>query len=188
MDGKEAIKQSIIVAAEESALRILSNAKVESDEKTAAAQEQIRLQTEEAMSRAEKKAEEIRLRGEMLANLDAKKETLRAKRRLVDEVYVMAAEIILSDLPRYKEFVAELIRKNADKGDKVVVAERDKKTFTADWLKGVRADVELSEETHSEIGGVILRGDKFDKKLTLPSLVGEVRETTESEVVKRLFV
>lgn len=127
-----------------------------------------------------------------LMRLSSQKEELVVKRELLNEVYRLTKEKILqlSD-KEYCEFVSRLIKDHAEEGDEVIICKRDSARLNKDWLSDLAFDLQLtlhlSNEFHNDDGGVILRGSKYDKNLTVSAIIFEAREKTERDVAKRLF-
>ena len=85
--------------------------------------------------------------------------------------------------------MSDLILKYAEDGDEVIISEKDKNRLSSEWLKGLSEKVSLSLSScfHNDEGGIILRGKKYDKNLTVSSIIAEVRNLTAATVAKRLF-
>jgi len=190
MEGKD-ITQSILAQAQKRAEEIISVAQQNKDKTLARAKEIVEEKRAEVLSCAEKECAQIVDRKVMLAKLDASKYVLGQKQHIIEEVYKRATERLASlDDQKYADFIALLIEEYADDGDEVIIASSEKR-LTEDWLLSISNKINkrlsFSQETHQGIGGVVLRGKNYDKKLTLSSLIDELRVKTESQVITKLF-
>lgn len=189
--NKEAIKLSILESARLAAEKIISDAEAECERLLNEAKADIAAQKEENIKKATVKAEEIALRSGMLSKLDCKKHELSEKQKLVSLVYEKA-EQGFRNMPddMYKAYFARIVEANAEKDDEVVLSKNEKRLDSV-WLKAINnktdKNLTLSLSFHDEDGGVVLRSARYDKSLTIPTLLAEVREATENEIVKRLF-
>ncbi len=191
MEGKD-ITESILSEARKRAEEIVSAAIESKDLALEQAKEILEAKRAQVLQAAETECKQIIDRRIMLAKLDAGKAVLGEKQRLIESVYSKAAESIVGlDEKSYCEFIAGLIVEYADDGDEVIICARDKKRLSPAWLNSVSKTsgkgLTFSDETHSDVGGIILRGRNYDKRLTLSALMEEVRAKTESEVISVLF-
>lgn len=185
------IKKNILDSANITAAKIIDNAKNEAERLLQQAQADISAQREENQQKAKNKAEEILRRKDMLSKLSTKQYELEKKQELVAKVYEAAIERILN-LPKdeYQDFFLKVAAEVAEDGDEILLSQNEEYLDKA-WLKKLMdksgKKLSLSDEHHSDIGGIVLRGETFDKNLTITALIKQVREKTEDETVKRLF-
>ncbi len=188
----EEIKQSILDSASAAAAKIIDNAKAEAHKLFQQARADIDAQREENKIKAQKRAEEIITRRDMLSKLSSKQFELEKKQELVAKVYKKVQENFLN-LPKeeYQNFFLEKAAAIADDGDLILLSEGEE-FLDKSWLKKLiekcGKKLSFADEHHSDIGGIVLRGENFDKNLTLSVLIKQVREKTEDEIVKRLFL
>lgn len=192
MDGKEAIINSIIAAAEKKAEAIVADALAEKEELLEKTRVALEAKEKEAVSRAEAEAEKTVARKLTIAELNVRKQLLAAKQTVIDKVYDAAITKTLNMADNvYREFIGGLVQRYAGDGDEIMIAERDAKRLNYDWATslGVKIgkDVSLSQKYHGGRGGVVLTGYKCDKNLTVETLASEVRDKTEGEIAARLF-
>lgn len=179
---KAADKAAAIVQEAEDAR---TKALAEIEEKAAAKRAAVR-------SDAQAEAAVLLTNGRILSELDAKKETLIRVQAEADRIYQAAASKIcgMAD-DKYRTFMRELVVKNAEDGDAVMVAAPDKKRLDAAWLadaaKRAGKRLTLCRETHDGQGGVLLVGGVYDKDLRIEELVAAARRETEPAVMAMLF-
>jgi len=124
-----------------------------------------------------------------VAEIDAKKQVLMAKVECIDEVFALALKKLCDmDSNKQTEFVLRMIDKYATKGDVVVLAKGNK--IDKQVLLGSKAFVERDLKMGDEgnfAGGLVLCGEKFDKRLTYEELLQEERSTLQGEIFARLI-
>ncbi len=189
--SKEALLRQINLKAQEEAENTICSASQSAAAQRAKAEEELKAEYDKRIA-AFKQEAELALSGQKtLLRLDSQKAELKVRRELIDEVYKRVEERLnaLSD-GDYRKFIGALIAKYAEKGDKVIIAKRDIERLDANWLSEIsqKLDITLSfeDEFHTDSGGIILRGSKFDKNLTFSALVGEARKETESNGASRV--
>lgn len=190
--SKEVLLGVIGDKAKEQAEEIVASAQSAAAAAIAKAEAELSAEYDRRIAEINEQTEQALAGQKTLLRIDGKKYELGAKREIIDEVYrsVENKIVTLSDA-EYVEFVSGLITKNAEDGDKVIICKRDEKRLTADWLADLANDMQISlefaKERHGDKGGVILRGAKYDKNLTVSAIMDEVKKSTESHVVRRLF-
>ena len=190
--SKEVLLEQINNKAKEQAESIKRAALDAAAEQRSKAESELKAEYEQRLASVNDEAELAIAGQKTLMRIDGKKAELNAKRELIDEVYKNVTEKIkaLSDND-YRKFIAAIIAKYAEDGDKVIICQSDAKRLSSNWLSDLAFDLQLSlsfgPEYHGDDGGVILRGNKYDKNLTISAIIGEARIATESDVAKRLF-
>lgn len=190
--SKEYLLEQISLKASSEADEIVLSA-----EKSAAARKQkltseLEAEYEAKLSKVNEEAENI-VSGQLtLSRIDARKAELKVRRELIDNVYKLVRDrLTMLDDKEYKKFIAGLIAKFAENGDEVIICACDEARITKDWLSDIAFDLQLdltlSKERHFDEGGIILRGKKYDKNLTVTAIVDEARKSTEKSVADRLF-
>lgn len=192
MDGKNAILADILSVAEKSAANLISDANAEKSAALDALKKELDAKKEVEVKRAEVDGAELLTRRLTLAELEERKTVLFAKQKAIESVYYQTVTKIINMTDHiYRDLIAEILAKYAEDGDRVIVAERDTKRLNAAWLEELseklHRHITLSEETHKGRGGVILIGRRYDKNLTFEAILAQLRQETESEVVKKLF-
>ncbi|MBQ7227038.1 MAG: V-type ATP synthase subunit E [Clostridia bacterium] len=192
MQNAEKIISVILSEAKEEASSILANAEQARDK--ACAELSARLESENALKEknAKVEAENVITRRLTVAGLDARMQTLSAKQAVISEAYELAFEKIKAvDKARYKALFAKLLASVAKAGDEIIVADSDKDVLDAKWLESVSVKLgkklKLSSCALDAKGGLVVSGTEIETDLTLETLVAEVREKREAEVLAQLF-
>lgn len=188
MSCKEIVDR-IIADAEEEARAILSRAgqsaqEILNDAHKSAARDNAGTQAEIA-----EKSKAIRDGKAAAARLDGAKIRLFEKRRVIDVVYMRAAEkLACLDEKNALSLTEALLNKHAEEGDEVVFAKNYPYAEKAAKLKPF-ADkkLKLSKERVMMDGGFILRGKVCDKNLSFGALLAADREEHEAELAAKLF-
>lgn len=122
------------------------------------------------------------------ASLDGRKEALTKKRAVIDRVFAETYQNMLGlDDATRKEICANLLKREAEDGDTVVPAGRDRENIAAvlkDW-KGVK--LSLSGDDAALEGGFLLVNEGYEKDCSFRSVLSELRDSEETDVAKRLF-
>lgn len=192
MDGKEAIINSIISTAENQAAALISQADNERKETLEKSRAELERKKSEAIEKANADAALSIERRVSVARLERSKTMLAAKQELISRVYAEAVTKILNMTDNiYREFIDGFIKRYADDGDTVIIAERDAKRLTKEWLdktaQKLGLTLTLSAEYHDGRGGIILSGKNCDKNLVLDVLANTVKGETEAKVSEKLF-
>lgn len=141
-------------------------------------------------------AEDKRARILAAARMEIKKEKLQAKRSILDDAFVKAAEKIKTmDDGQYTELMEKLIKKATVTGDEEVLVDKDDKRINNDLLKrinrsmpsGAKGDLKLASETVDIQAGFILRRGKIKMNVSLSVLLHQVREELEGQLANELF-
>lgn len=190
--SKEFLLEQIALKAKAEADEIVGSAEESAAIKRRKINEELESEYESKLDKIKKEAEQIVLGQKTLLRIEASKAELKVKRELIDEVYKGALDriIALSD-DEYRKFISSLISKYAEENDKLIISRKDASRLTSDWLSDLAFDLQLTlsfaDEYHDDVGGIILRGEKYDKNLTLTAIISETRKTTENAIADRLF-
>lgn len=135
---------------------------------------------------------EILRRGEVVANLDAKKILMSAKSKAVDNLFQKTLEqLALLDKKKYLAIIENLLKKYAEDGDVVIISSQDKgkitQKFVDDIAKSIGIKLGLSKDFGSFNGGVILAGKNSDKNLSFDMELLQLREECETQISSMLF-
>ncbi len=167
----------------------------EATEESEAAVEKIRAALETAKAEHRKEADaaaEKAYRGRLkLGELEAGKVALKAKQQCVTAVYDKVKEEILSlKASDYLALLSKLIAAECEDGDEIIAATSDGKTVTAEFVKklsqSTKKKLTLSKEKGEFRGGVILRGEKYDRDLSVDAIVEDLKSRTVTDTVKKL--
>lgn len=123
------------------------------------------------------------------ARQKVKNEELRRKRVRIDEVYTaVEGEFVKS--ADYPKIVASEIAKSAS-GKETVVVSRNEKALDQKWLDAVnkanKFALKFSSQKGTFKGGVVLQEGEAYINITVETLLGSLREDTESGIAKILF-
>ncbi len=192
MEGKELIIESILDSANKFANALVKSSQNDKDAILDGVKLELEAKMQSDIQEATSQAELIVSRKQAVASLEASKIVLASKQKLIDSVYTMAKKRIQNMTDNiYRDFISGFIKQYAESGDTVIIAERDKKRVSKEYIlelgQKMNIVLQFSSDTHDGDGGVILSNNKYDKNLTLDAILKEVREMTESETVKKLF-
>ncbi len=135
---------------------------------------------------------EILRRGEVVANLDAKKILMSAKSKAVDNLFQKTLEqLALLDKKKYLAIIENLLKKYAEDGDIVIISSQDKgkitQKFVDDIAKNMGIKLSFAKDFDSFNGGVILAGKNSDKNLSFDMELLQLREECETQISSMLF-
>ena len=135
---------------------------------------------------------EILRRGEVVANLDAKKILMSAKSKAVDNLFQKTLEQLAQlDKKKYLAIIENLLKKYAEDGDIVIISSQDKgkitQKFVDDIAKKMGIKLSLAKDFGSFNGGVILAGKNSDKNLSFDMELLQLREECETQISSMLF-
>ncbi len=153
---------------------------------------------EEIKAQSEVDAVEIARRQLLIAELEARKNTLDRKRKVIEEVFEQA-ENELADLPqdKWEKLIISTVLNASETGNEklcVPLADIDKykngllaKLNAALVASGKKGELTLAEETAKFAGGVLLIGKNSDFDGSFETILREVRRKSEREVASLLF-
>ncbi len=190
MEGKDAIIAKIISDAEKKAAENVYIA----EEYAATVKEQAKTWAEEYSAAQEKalktETEEIIARRKIVAGLDVRKNTLKTKQDILDEIYNRAEQKLCElNKKQYLSLILAKIDEYADDGDEVllscdgVVSEKD--ITESEVAKSKKLTV--SKKQGKFKGGVMLVGKICDKNLTFHEIILAEKENNSSLLAKKLF-
>ena len=190
MQGKDAIIEKIINDANQSAKMILDDASKIATERKQDAEAWASEYSSAQKKQVEKAFSDIVDRRKIVANLDVKKNILKAKQDVIGDTFSLVVKKLQSlKKKEYLKFVAKLIGNNADYGDKIVlsndgVISKDE-ILALDVVK--EKNLTIDSKHGDFVGGVMLVSDKCDKDLSFRSIVEDKKEELYSFVVEGLF-
>lgn len=192
MQGIEAITAEILASAKSEAEETVKKAEDFRASRLTELKTRLETQKAELETRLAKEADDIVARRLTLAGLEVRMSRLGAKQSVVAETYGLALKKAAAlDDPKYRVFYERLVSTAANDGDRVRVAAPDADRLDDAWLKGVSArsgkKLTLLAETFDARGGVIVESVGSETDLTLETLLSEIREHCESEVLSALF-
>lgn len=193
MAGTDAIINKILADAEEKASQIKTQSKIDCDEVIANATSEAKKMMDEVVENKQSVIDETVKRQKAVAELDAKKIVLKAKKDAIDEAFRLAKEQLngLSS-EKYFEVVSNMISTYAEDGDVVTLSAKDKKLITKAKLDKIATakniKLTLNKEYGDFEGGVILSGNGMDKNLTFDVELKTLRDEMETEIADMIFI
>ena len=121
------------------------------------------------------------------AELDGRKDTLRAKRALLDGVFTETYHrmLALSNEKREALFLS-ILKKEAKEGDTVVPAQIDRPVIEQ-AVKKLPFSVKLSDKDAEAEAGFVLTGGGYEKDCSMKAILRELRDAEETNVATILF-
>ena len=186
--------------------KILSDARAEAEKITNEAKE--RMAAEQA--KADAKLAEYRQQAAVLAQqaaedekshilagarMNAAKEYLAEKSKILDEVFERAAQR-LGELPddEYRALMGRLVAEAVETGDEEVIIGKDEKRIDQSLvdevnskLQGDKKNLKLAADRHDLSGGFVLRRGKIKTNVSPAVLLGQARNDLVIELAKTLF-
>lgn len=189
--------------------KIISNAKIEANKII----DEANNKAKEIKEKGEKEARDIKSKilnkidqeillkkGKIIteANLEAKKNILAAKQKIIEETFNKALEKItnLDDKP-YCNFIKKIILDNIEKGDETIfISPLDKDRVSKDFIrdinykleaKGKKGNLKLSPSYLQIKGGVVIGSNNIRKNSSLELIFKKVREELEIKIIQYLF-
>ncbi|GHV02405.1 hypothetical protein FACS1894211_13740 [Clostridia bacterium] len=178
-DAESRVK-SLLAEAEREVAATLDGARAEIETRRAA-----------ALTQARKEAETRILNRLALAELDIRREELKARQAEIGKAYAAVRHnlLILSG-EGYKDLARKMLLTYAEDGDTVVAGASDikkmDKAFIDSVAKTKKINLTLAPEAGAFDGGFKLTNAVCDKNLTFDGLLAELRSETEAEVVRLL--
>lgn len=189
MTGKDAIIEKILTDAQNKRDSIIAEADANAEKLIDDAKASCQTALIEEKAKYEATEKELIRRKLSVATLDAKKNNLAVKQRLLETAFVTAHKKVI-ELPdkEYLALIGKLIVSFAEVGEVVTIAANDSKRITQEFLTKFGKELSLSK-THGDFdGGIILSKQGYDKNLTLDVLMVESREQLEDKVAEALFL
>ena len=192
MQGIEAITAAILASAKAEAEETVKQAEEYKAARLAELEARFESRKTELETRLAAEAENVVTRRLTLAGLEARMSKLGAKQTVVSEAYALALKKAAAlDQSKYRGFYARLVASVAVDGDGVLVAAPDVKRLDKTWLEGVAKQsgkkLMLLDGMCEASGGVIIVGKVSETDLTLDTLVSELKQQSESDVLAALF-
>ena len=143
-------------------------------------------------------AKEAAHRQELIAELEARKNSLDSKRQILEEAYNLAAKELaqLTD-EKWKKLIIAIVNNASVSGqEKLCVPAKDLPKYKNGFLleinanltaKGKKGELVLAEEAAPFADGVLLIGKNSDVDCSFATILQEMRRKTEREVAAILF-
>ena len=196
------------MAANKIILKIEEDGAREAAEIVDAAKKKAAASTEKIKAAAKVKIDEINAqaaadadeaaRQTLIAELEARKNALDSKRKVLEEAFAKAEETI-NAMPDYKweQFITSIVVKSAETGtEKICVPAADRAKYEGGFLArlndalvkaGKQGKLTLSDEAAKFSGGILLQGKTSDFDGSFATIMRDVRTRIEKEVADMLF-
>ena len=177
---------------------ILAAAKTKADASAEKIIEEAHIKAQEIREEALLAAKEAAHRQELIAELEARKNSLDSKRQILEEAYLLAAkELAQLEEEKWKKLIIAIVRNASVTGqEKLCVPAKDLAKYQNGFLleinaalaaKGKRGELSLAEEAAPFADGVLLIGKNSDVDCSFATILQEMRRKTEREVAAILF-
>ncbi|MBQ6912711.1 MAG: V-type ATP synthase subunit E [Acidaminococcaceae bacterium] len=192
----------IIIKIEEDGAREAAEIVDAAKKKAAASTEKIKaaakVKIDEINAQAAADADEAARRQTLIAELEARKNALDSKRKVLEEAFAKAEETI-NAMPDYKweQFITSIVVKSAETGtEKICVPAADRAKYEGGFLArlndalvkaGKQGKLTLSDEAAKFSGGILLQGKTSDFDGSFATIMRDVRTRIEKEVADMLF-
>lgn len=197
-DGAERIVKRVLDDAQAEADKIAKEAEDKALQIVAEAEQKASRKTEQMLDQASKGAEEHEKRIISAFQLEARKEVLAAKKKLIDQSFSEALNRLLSmDEGSYLKVIRQMLLDMVEDGIEKIACSADdlKKIPDSFWKdinqvlesKGKVGKLSLSDEPAAIKGGFILLSDDIEINGSFEALLDQHREELEPEIAKVLF-
>ena len=177
---------------------ILAAAKTKADASAEKIIEEAHIKAQEIREESLLAAKEAAHRQELIAELEARKNSLDSKRQILEEAYLLAAkELAQLEEEKWKKLIIAIVRNASVTGqEKLCVPAKDLAKYQNGFLleinaalaaKGKRGELSLAEEAAPFADGVLLIGKNSDVDCSFSTILQEMRRRTEREVAAILF-
>ena len=195
MDGGQVVEK-ILGDANAEAEKIKSEAEEKEAAEQAKQAAELKEYKKQTKALAQKAGEDRKLHLLAGARMDAAKEFLTEKRKILEEVFSKAQEK-LGKLPdeEYRKIMKKLMLEAVETGDEEVIIGKEEKRIDQDFIKqvnselgrGSKGELRLSSEREDLGGGFILRRGKIKTNVSTEVLLAQARKELEIELAKELF-
>lgn len=198
MSGTEKIKAKILEDAELKVSQILDQAEAEAQEIIESALKEAEQKRAEILKKGESDGREVYRRMLSEANLDGRKEILKAKQDMVEAAFSVAMDKLckLSDKDYQKLLEDMAVDAAINEDGEILLSEQDKKRVNKDFIKNINKRVSsagktgkvvLSKDNIKTVGGFVLRYEGMEINSTFEVVFEVLRSRLENDVVKILF-
>ncbi len=177
----------IIADAEAAAAKVLADAEASCNSIRETTDAEIARKAEQSGKERAQQAKAVIDGYKTRAELDGKKEALRDKRALIDDVFSEAYRKLL-DLPadRREKLFLSILKTEAKEGDVIAPAKPDREAVLR-AAKQLPFQVRISERDADTEAGFILYGGSYEKDCSMKAILRELRDAEETNVAKILF-
>ena len=177
---------------------ILAAAKTKADASAEKIIEEAHIKAQEIREESLLAAKEAAHRQELIAELEARKNSLDSKRQILEEAYNLAAKELaqLTD-EKWKKLIVAIVNNASVTGqEQLCVPAKDLDKYKNGLLlesnaalaaKGKKGELTLAEERAPFTDGILLIGKNSDVDCSFATILQEMRRKTEREVAAILF-
>lgn len=194
----EDILRKIKSDAEAKASEIIRNAKSERENILKKAEEEAALLKEKLLKEGKDSAAQEGKREITMANLEARKEMLAVKQKLIEEAFKKALNGLYSfSAEEYRSVIKKMLISAVVSGEEeVIVSVADKEKLTPEFIakvneelkkNGKKGNLMLFSEERGIRGGFILREGRKETNLSFDSLIEEKRDELEDNLISIIF-
>ena len=194
----EDILRKIRNEAEAKADEIIRNAESEKESILKKAKEEAALLKEKLLKEGKDSAAQDRKRKITMANLEARKEILALKQKLIEKAFEKALEKLCSfSAEEYRRAVKKMLISAVTSGEEeIIISAADEKKLTPDFIGGVnealkkggrKGNLRFSPQKRNIRGGFILRDGRKEVNLSFDSLIEEKRDELEGSLIGIIF-
>ena len=192
----------IILKIEEEGAREAAEIIDAAKKKAAASTEKItaaaKVKVEEIKAQAAADADEAARRQILIAELEARKNALDTKRKVLEKAFAQAEENIgAMPADKWEQLITAIVVKSAETGTETIcVPAADRAKYEGGFLDklnaalvqaGKQGGLKLSDEAAKFTGGILLQGKKSDFDGSFATILRDVRTRIEKEVADMLF-
>ncbi len=187
--SKELIRERILADASEEARAIEQNAKDKGEELISAAMSRAEKERRLTETEAKAKADSVHEKRAAAARLESSKIWLSEKRKVIDGIYALAKERLVTLDKEHSIALSEnLLKRYAESGDEIVFAENYKFVVEVALLPIVaEKSLKISKERVKIDGGFLLKGIKADKDLSYGALLAADKDVYQAELAREIF-
>lgn len=195
MNAKQVVNK-ILSQAKAEAQSILDEANARIESQKAKLRAELAEYDKQTAAKAASAAEEKQRQMLASARMENARALLAAKTELLDEVFGKAQERIVQ-LPdeQYTSLMARLMQQAVQTGDEEVIIGKNERRIDDVFIKqvnrqlgtGFKGNLRLSGQRADIAGGFILARGKMRMNVSVEVLVGQLRETMETELAAKLF-
>ncbi len=194
----DAIVDKILKDARELASRIEGESRAKIQSIQSQCEETVRALQEAASKRAQKLAEDQRVKLVSMTELAIRKDVLAVKQEMIETAFEgTISKLLEGDEERYSALLKKLILNADPQGDEELILNRsDRKGIGNDLIREIneillkakrKGELWLSPEVRQIRGGVILRRGRKEVNCSLESIIYSKRDELEAKVARILF-
>lgn len=187
--SKERIREKILSDAETEGRLIEETAKKRAEEIVATAMERAEKERRETEKEVKEKINSVYEKRAAAARLESAKILLAEKRKVIDVIYAIAKErLITLEKEEAVLLASKLLMRFAEEGDEIVFATNYKYVAEVALLPIVaKKNLKISKDRVAIDGGFLLLGKTADKDLSYGSILAADRDEYQAELAREIF-